>query len=79
MEKYRVYSHGRKNVVEVVVGVERDWQQGLMISFIFFFDIFALKKIKTIYTIYVELISQSLENLAKTFALFFGWILLLFS
>lgn len=44
MEKYRVYSHGRKNVVEVVVGVERDWQQGLMISFIFFFDIFALKK-----------------------------------
>ena len=42
MEKYRVYSHGRKNVVEV--GVERDWQQGLMISFFLFFDIFALKK-----------------------------------
>ena len=61
MEEYRVYSHGRKNVVEVGVGVERDWQQGLMISF--FFDIFAF---------YVELISQSLENLAKTFALFLG-------
>ena len=26
MEKYRVYSQGHKNVVEVVVGVERDWQ-----------------------------------------------------
>ena len=43
MEEYRVYSHGRKNVVEVGVGVKRDWQfygqQGLMI----FFDIFALK------------------------------------
>ena len=46
MEKYRVYSHGGKNVVEVGVRVERDWQfygqQGLMI----FFDIFALKKLK---------------------------------
>ena len=46
MEEYRVYSHGRKNVVEVGVGVKRDWQfyeqQGLMI----FFDIFALKKLK---------------------------------
>ena len=63
MEKYRAYSHGRKNVVKV--GVERDWQfyreTGLND---FFFDILALKKIKTIYTIYVELIFQSLENLA---------------
>ena len=37
MEKYRVYSHGGKNVVEVGVRVERDWQfygqQGLMIFF----------------------------------------------
>ena len=63
MEKYRAYSHGRKNVVKV--GVERYWQfyreTGLND---FFFDILALKKIKTIYTIYVELIFQSLENLA---------------
>ena len=53
------------------MGVERDWQQGLMISF-FFLTFLPLKKIKTIYLIYVELISQSLENLAKTFTLFFG-------
>ena len=40
MEEYRVYSHGRKNVVEVGVGVERDWQfygqQGLMTLFLTF-------------------------------------------
>ena len=44
MEKYRVYSHGRKNVVELGVGVERDWQQGLMISFLFL-TFLPLKKI----------------------------------
>ena len=40
MEKYRVYSHGRKNVVEVGVAVDTDWQfygqQGLMILFLTF-------------------------------------------
>ena len=43
MEKYRVYSHGRKNVVEVGVGGGERLATGFN-DFFSFFDIFALKK-----------------------------------